>query len=91
MAERVQTWAVEHGMEPLAPEGYRSKTVSTIKNLRNMDIPALNKFLLTKGMRIANGYGDLKNKTFRIAHMGETQMHHINELLDAFDTFLEQM
>jgi aspartate aminotransferase-like enzyme len=91
MAERVQTWAVEHGMEPLAPEGYRSKTVSTIKNLRNMDIPALNKFLLTKGMRIANGYGDLKNKTFRIAHMGETQMHHIDELLDAFETFLEQM
>jgi aspartate aminotransferase-like enzyme len=91
MAERVQTWAFEHGMEPLAAEGYRSKTVSTIKNLRNVDIAALNQFLLTKGMRIANGYGDLKNKTFRIAHMGETQMHHIDELLDAFETFLKQM
>jgi aspartate aminotransferase-like enzyme len=91
MAQRVQTWALENGMEPLAPEGYRSKTVSTIKNLRGVDIPALNEFLLTKGMRIANGYGDLKNKTFRIAHMGETQMHHIDELLEAFDTFLEKM
>ena len=91
MATRVQTWAFEHGMEPLAQEEYRSKTVSTIKNLRGVDISALNTFLLTKGMRIANGYGDLKNKTFRIAHMGETQMHHIDELLEAFDTFLETM
>jgi aspartate aminotransferase-like enzyme len=91
MAERVQTWAFENGMEPLAAEGYRSKTVSTIKNLREVDIAALNKFLLTKGMRIANGYGDLKNKTFRVAHMGETQMHHIEELLEAFEAFLAQM
>lgn len=91
MAERVQAWAVEHGMETLASEGYRSKTVSNIKNLRGVDIAALNEFLLSKGMRIANGYGDLKNKTFRIAHMGETQMHHIDELLEAFETFLEKM
>ncbi len=91
MTQRVQTWALENGMEPLAPEGYRSPTVSTIKNLQGVDIPALNKYLLTKGMRIANGYGDLKNKTFRIAHMGETQMHHIDELLEAFDTFIEKM
>jgi len=91
MANRVQSWAFEHGMEPLAPEGYRSKTVSTIKNLRSVDIGALNQFLQSKDMCIANGYGDLKNKTFRIAHMGETQMHHVNELLDAFETFLEKM
>ncbi len=91
MAERVQAWALEHGMEPLAPEGYRSQTVSTIKNTREVDIAALNAFLLTKGMRIANGYGSLKNKTFRIAHMGETRMHHVDELLEAFETFLEKM
>lgn len=91
MAERVQNWSIEHGMEPLTPEGYRSKTVSTIKNLREVDIPALNQFLLTKGMRIANGYGDLKNKTFRIAHMGETTMEDVDTLLEAFETFLNQM
>ena len=91
MAERVQSWAIAHGMAPLAPEGYRSKTVSTIKNTHGVDIGDLNKFLLSKGMRIANGYGDLKNKTFRIAHMGETQMHHVDELLAAFETFLEKM
>jgi len=91
IAERVQSWALEHGMPTLAPEAYRSKTVSAIQNTHGIDIAALNQFLLTKGMRISNGYGDLKNKTFRIAHMGETKMHHIEELLDAFETFLEKM
>ena len=91
MSDRVQAWSYENGMEPLAAEGYRSKTVVCVQNKRNVDISALNKFLLTKGMRIANGYGDLKNKTFRIATMGETQMHHIDELLSAFDTFLKEM
>jgi aspartate aminotransferase-like enzyme len=91
MAERVQSWGIENGMPPLAPEGYRSKTVSTLKNERGADVAALNTFLLTKGMRIANGYGDLKNKTFRIAHMGQTQMHHVDELLAAFETFLDEM
>ena len=91
MAERLRAWAAEHGMEPLAPEGYRSRTVSSIKNLRGVDMTALNEYLLSKGMRISNGYGDLKNKTFRIAHMGETQMHHIDELLEALEIFLEKM
>ncbi|MBN2256939.1 MAG: alanine--glyoxylate aminotransferase family protein [Anaerolineaceae bacterium] len=91
MAERTQKWAVEHGMQPLAPEGYRSKTVSTINNTRGMDISALNKFLLTRGMRIANGYGDLKEKTFRIAHMGEIHMKAVDTLLEAMEEFLAKM
>jgi aspartate aminotransferase-like enzyme len=91
MAKKTQTWMIEHGMEPLAAEPYRSKTVSTIQNSRNMDIAALNTFLLTKKMRIANGYGDLKGKTFRIAHMGEIQMWDVDMLLNAMGEFLEKM
>jgi aspartate aminotransferase-like enzyme len=91
MSEKTQAWAIEHGMQPLAPEAYRSKTVSTIHNSRGMDISALNKFLLTKGMRIANGYGDLKDKTFRIAHMGEIQMADVDRLLAAMDEYLSSM
>jgi len=89
MAKRTQNWAIAHGMEPLAPEGYRSKTVSTIKNTKGLDIAALNKFLQTKGMRIANGYGDLKDKTFRIAHMGEITMSDVDALLAAMEEFMK--
>jgi predicted phosphoserine aminotransferase len=88
MAKRTQSWAIAHGMEPLAAEAYRSKTVSTIKNCKQIDISALNKFLLTKGMRIANGYGELKDKTFRIAHMGEIKMSDVDNLLSCMDEFM---
>ncbi|MEW6717695.1 MAG: alanine--glyoxylate aminotransferase family protein [Chloroflexota bacterium] len=89
MAERVQSWALSRGFSLFAPEGYRSKTVTTIKNASGMSISELNAFLLERGMRIANGYGLLKDKTFRIAHMGETRMEHIEGLLKAMDEFLD--
>jgi aspartate aminotransferase-like enzyme len=90
MAKRVQDWAEAHDQSIYAPEGYRSQTVTTIKNDRKMDISKLNNFLKERGMRIANGYGQLKNKTFRIAHMGETQISDINELLKAMEEYLKK-
>jgi predicted phosphoserine aminotransferase len=90
MAKRVQDWAEEHDLSMYAPEGFRSQTVTTIKNERGWDVSALNKFLLERGMRIANGYGALKNITFRIAHMGEIQMSDIEELLQAMEEFLKK-
>jgi len=88
MARRVQQWAIARGLELYAPEAYRSQTVTTVKNTLNIDIPTLNKYLIERGMRIANGYGALKNKTFRIAHMGELQMADIEALLAALDDYL---
>jgi len=91
MSQRVYDWSLEHGMSPFAEEGARSKTVATINNSRNIDIAALNGFLMEKyKMRMSNGYGDLKNKTFRIATMGETSMDDINQLLSAIEEFLKQ-
>ena len=90
MAKRTQSWAIEHGMNPMSPEPYRSKTVSTIQNSHGWDISALNKFLLQRGMRIANGYGIWKDKTIRIAHMGEIQMNDVEALLVAFEEFMAQ-
>jgi len=88
MAERVQSWALGCGLELFAPEGYRSRTVTTVANTRGLDVAELNKFLLQREMRIANGYGALKGKTFRIAHMGETRMEDIEKLLGALEEYL---
>ncbi|MBP8996735.1 MAG: alanine--glyoxylate aminotransferase family protein [Anaerolineaceae bacterium] len=90
MSRKVQDWAIAHGMEPLAKPEYRSKTVVTIKNSLNWDISALNKFLQTRGMRIANGYGKIKDLTYRIATMGETTMENVDALLTAMDDFMQQ-
>ncbi len=88
MAERVQSWALEQGLALYAPEGYRSKSVTTIENKLDLDFNELNAFLIQKGMRIANGYGSLKGKVFRIGHMGEIQLSDIETLLTAIEEFL---
>jgi aspartate aminotransferase-like enzyme len=42
-------------------------------------------------MSIANGYGPLKDKTFRIGHMGEIQPADVSELLAHIDEFLRAL
>ncbi len=90
MSKCIQSWAISHGMNPVTPEPYRSKTVSTIQNSKGWDISALNKFLVQRGMRIANGYGILKDKTYRIATMGETNMADCENLIAALEEFMKQ-
>ncbi len=87
MAERTRAWAQEHFA--LYPEpGYESVTLTAVRNTRGIDVPALNRELAERGVVIGNGYGKLKNQTFRIAHMGEIRMEHIEELLGWIDEIL---
>lgn len=88
MAKRVQGWADAHDLSMYAPEGYRSQTVTTIKNERGINVSDLNAFLKQREMRIAGGYGPIKETTFRIAHMGEIQMEDIERLLAAMEEYL---
>jgi aspartate aminotransferase-like enzyme len=40
-------------------------------------------------MEISNGYGDYKDKAFRIAHMGEVHDADLDRLFAAIEGFLE--
>lgn len=80
MANYVREWGKEH-FELFADERYLSNTLTNIKNTRNISIGDLNKELGKRGFQISNGYGKLKEKTFRIAHMAECTMDDIKELL----------
>ncbi len=87
MAEIVRAWAREHfALFPRA--GYESDTVTCVKNTRGVDVGALNRYLATRGMHISDGYGALKGKTFRIAHMADLQEDDIRALLAAINDFL---
>ncbi len=88
MAEIVRTWAREK-FELFPDKNHLSKTVSCIKNTRGINVGELNKELKKRGMMISNGYGDLKEKTFRIAHMADTQIEDINELLNNINDILK--
>ncbi len=87
MAAQVQAWAAER-FQLFAAAGYRSQTVTAIANTRGIDVPALNARLAAAGMSIANGYGLLKDRTFRIGHMGEIQPADLDDLLARIDAFL---
>jgi len=79
---------LDHGFGLFAADGYRSQTVTCIDNTPGMDYAALSKFLKQRNLAISNGYGDLKGKTFRIAHMGDVTEAELNELLAVMSEFL---
>ncbi len=88
MASYVQEWAVKY-FDIYPEKGYWSQTVTCVLNTRDISVNQLNKELVEKyNCRIANGYGDLKNKCFRIAHMGDMNMVDIKGLLSIIDGIL---
>lgn len=88
MAEIVRNWArKKFGL--FADENHLSRTVTAINNTRDINVADLNNQLKKRGMMISNGYGDLKEKTFRIAHMADVQINDINELLNNIDDILK--
>jgi len=70
MAAFVQDWARKYfGL--YSDEKYLSPTVTNVENTRGISVADLNRELGNRGAMISNGYGDLKQKCFRIAHMGD--------------------
>ena len=88
MAQYVRDWAKKHFA--LFPEpGYESVTLTCVDNNRKIIVADLNSELGKRGFQISNGYGDLKEKTFRIAHMGDLTLDEIKELIDNINEILK--
>lgn len=87
MAERTRNWAREL-FELFPVEKYASNTVTCIKNTKGISVKDLNSKLGEKGYQISNGYGELKEKTFRIAHMADRQPEELETLLELIDEIL---
>ena len=87
MAEFTRAWADEY-FRVYPNRKHLSKTLTVIdahpkgKN-ELISVGELNKALAERSMQIGNGYGDLKDKTFRIAHMGELTMDDMKEVTSA--------
>ncbi len=80
MAKTTRAWARKY-FELFAEEEYLSNTLTTVKNTRGLSVADLNKELAKRGFMISNGYGDMKEKTFRIAHMADAKPEVLEELL----------
>ncbi|MAV64232.1 MAG: aminotransferase [Candidatus Marinimicrobia bacterium] len=90
MANIVREWALEMGQSLYADQGAQSYTVTSINNDRNWNINELNDKLLSKGFRMDRGYGKLKGKVFRIAHMGNIFKQDLLEYLHIFKKVVDE-
>ena len=88
MAEFMIDWANKH-FKVFPKPGFESMTVTCINNTIGFNFSDLNKELGRRGMQISNGYGDLKDKTFRIAHMGELTLADMVEVTSAIEDILK--
>jgi aspartate aminotransferase-like enzyme len=87
MADIVRDWAHKY-FALYGDKRYLSHTVTNISNTRNINVGKLNEELGKRGAMISNGYGDLKDLTFRIAHMGDLQVSDITWLLEQINDIL---
>jgi len=87
LADIVHDWA-RRNFALFAAEGYESPTITCVENTRGISVAGLNEELAGQWAMISNGYGVLKERTFRIAHMGDTQEWEIRGLLATIDRIL---
>lgn len=87
MAEHVRSWTRKN-FALYSDENYLSPTVTNVHNTREIDVVNLNAELAKRGAMLSNGYGDLKGKCFRIAHMGDLQIADVQWLTDQIDDIL---
>jgi aspartate aminotransferase-like enzyme len=86
MGDLVRGWAQQKGFSLFCEERYASNTLTTIKNTRNINVGEVISAVKKKHNAIFSaGYGQLKDKTFRIAHMGDITIDEVRELLGWID------
>ena len=85
----VHDWVRTRGFDFFAPEGYRSVTLTCVKNSRDIDVAGLTKNLREKHhLVIDGGYGKIKGKTFRLSNMGDETEETVGHLLRCLDDCL---
>jgi len=90
MADRVRAWGADRfGL--FAEPGYESDTLTCFANKSDLDLIALAEGMKERNYLISGGYGDLKGKTFRLAHMGDVQMTDMEDVLSVLDEVIEEL
>ncbi len=95
MAERTYAWVDEmrgRGFELgiLAPEGFRSPTVTGVTLPEGMEGPDVCAGLRAHGFVVAPGYGPMKKSMIRIGHMGDHTVAELDALLAVLAEVLEE-
>lgn len=85
----VHDWVRRTGFDFFAEEGFRSKTLTCVRNNREIDVAKLVKDLRAKHhLVIDGGYGPIKGKTFRLSNMGDETEESVSHLVRCLDDCL---
>ncbi|MFP4623443.1 MAG: pyridoxal-phosphate-dependent aminotransferase family protein [Gemmatimonadota bacterium] len=94
MADRLYAWVAERrdrlGLGILAPEGYRSPTVTCVTLPDGIQGTRVCAAMRARGWIMASGYGKMKEDMIRIGHMGDHTVAELEALLDVLDDVLEE-
>lgn len=91
MAEQVRGWVKSQGYGLFPEERYCSQTLTCATNTKGTDLAALKKMLGERGYAFDDGYGKIKGKTFRIAHMGDMRPDDLLEFTGVIEDCLKNI
>jgi len=85
----VHDWVRRAGFDFFAEDGFRTKTLTCVRNSRGIDVAKLVQDLRTKHhLVIDGGYGPIKGKTFRLSNMGDETEDTVSHMLACLDNCL---
>jgi len=85
----VNDWVRRAGFDFFAEEGFRSKTLTCVKNNKGIDVLEFAKKLRQKHHLVIDpGYGKIRGQTFRLSNMGDETEETVSHLLACIDDVL---
>jgi aspartate aminotransferase-like enzyme len=85
----VHDWVRRSGFDFFAEEGFRSKTLTCVKNNKGIDVLAFARKLREKHHLVIDpGYGKVRGQTFRLSNMGDETEETISHLLACIEDVL---
>jgi aspartate aminotransferase-like enzyme len=87
----VHDWVKRTGFDFFAEEGFRSKTLTCVKNNKDIDVLDFARRLREKHHIVIDpGYGKLRGQTFRLSNMGDETDKTVAHLLACLDDCLKE-
>jgi len=80
--QKIRQGIEKHGLSTFPRKGSESPTVNCINAPEGVEGGAIYEKMREKGFELAEGYGSIKKKTFRIGNMGYIEMGDIDLMLD---------